>query len=126
MLNMIKLYYRYIFSKKIIVVFVIINLVYLASLVYSSGVLDGYSYIDMYRNEFFDVFYSDFILVVKVLSVIFNVFMVSLIFKDSCINMSKYVVDKSIKKLYLVWAKILIATIIFTCTQETKRRFWKL
>ena len=31
MLNMIKLYYRYIFSKKIIVVFVIINLVYLAT-----------------------------------------------------------------------------------------------
>lgn len=115
MLNMIKLYYHYIFSKKIMLVFVLINMIFITSLIYSSGLMDGFTYMDMYRFDFQELFYSDFVLIVKILSVTFNVFMVSLIFKDSCVNMSKYIIDKPIKKLMLIWSKILLSFgIIFT------------
>ncbi|MBI9009714.1 MAG: hypothetical protein JEZ05_06765 [Tenericutes bacterium] len=105
---MMKLYYRYIFSKKIILVFILINIIFIVSQIYSSGLMDGFTYMDMYRFDFQEMFYSDFVLMVKIVSVTFNVFMVTLIFKDSCVNMSKYIVDKPIKKLVLIWAKLLI------------------
>lgn len=112
MFSIIKLYYQYIFSKKIILVFIVIHLVYIVSILYSSGAMDGYSTIDMYRFENQDVFYHDFVLIVKILSVTFNVFVVSLLFKETCVNMSKYLVDKPIKKLYVIWAKLLLAIMI--------------
>jgi|AntAceMinimDraft_18_1070375.scaffolds.fasta_scaffold00117_14 hypothetical protein len=112
MLNIINLYYKYVFSKKIILIFILINIIYITSLIYSSGILDGYSYIDMYKIDFEYVFYNDFVLIVRILSVVFNVFMVSLIYKDSCVNLSKYLVDKPIKKFYIIWSKLIFLFLI--------------
>jgi len=112
MVSIINLYYKYVFSKRIILVFILINIIYITSLIYSSGILDGYSYIDMYKIDFEYVFYNDFVLIVRILSVVFNVFMVSLIYKDSCVNLSKYLVDKPIKKFYIIWSKLIFIFLI--------------
>jgi len=107
------LYYRYIFNKKMILIFCILILSYTFSMLYSSGIFDGFSYIDMYRNEYRILYVDEFVVLTKLISVIFSVFVVILLNRESCLDIAKYIVDRPIRRLHLVLGRI-ITTVLVT------------
>lgn len=108
MLNISKLYFRYIMTKQVMIIFALINLLYGFSCVYSSGVFDGYSYMDMYQTEYALSFYIDFFIITKMIAVIISVFVITMLFRESSNNLAKYIIDKPFKKFNLVISKYFV------------------
>lgn len=109
MLNISKLYYRYILTKQVMIILILINLFYSLSLIYSSGIFDGYSYMDMYRIDYSISFHVEFFIITKMITVIISVFIITMLFREASNHLATYIIDKRFKKFDLVMSKYFVA-----------------
>lgn len=114
MINFVTFYYRYLFSKRMILVYGFIQIFFIFGLVYTSGLMDGYTYIDMYRTNYGELFFNDFLMITKFLSVIMVVFMSVMLANESCVNVEKYLVDKFVIKIKVIISKYVLSFMLVT------------
>lgn len=95
-------------------VYCLIQVLFMLGMVYTSGMTDGYTYIDMYRTDYGALYFNDFLVITKFLSVMMVVFIAVMLTNESCINVEKYLVDKFIIKIKVILSKYLLSLILVT------------
>jgi len=110
----IRLEWRYLFHRMTILLFGILICFYLFALVYSSGILDGSSTMDLFRISFGESYVQEIIVIIKFLYIILVVFITVLMQAEGHRNLGKYIIDHPKKKLQFYLSTLLFQFLVAT------------
>jgi len=105
----IKLQINYLFSHMFIICYILISLVILIGIYFSSSIDLNYTYIDGFRSEFFSEYLNQSSLIIEVLITITAIFLAGILTVKKNEFLISYTVTSYMEKLYFVIARILVA-----------------
>lgn len=108
LIETLRFYYRYLFSKASIIFWSLLFLVWTVLLLGSAGVFEGYGSMDLDRHDGALYYLYDLVLYAKLLSVVMTVLIAYMLGNDHAHDLERFVIDTPIRKMTTLCAKILL------------------
>lgn len=112
MLEIIKLNFRYLLSKSTILILLLVFAFIVLGVISSSGVLDNYYHLDMFRSDQYIQYVYEVSLILKITIIIESILLTIMINTESYNNLCKYIVDKPQRKYAVFIAKLIVIILI--------------
>jgi hypothetical protein len=112
MLEIIKLNFRYLLSKSTILILILVFCFIAIGVISSSGVLENYYYLDMFRSDQYIQYVYEVSLILKITIIIESILLTIMINTESYNNLCKYIVDKPQRKYAVFIAKLIVIVFV--------------
>ncbi|MFW5847706.1 MAG: hypothetical protein ACOCVF_02190 [bacterium] len=112
MTNFIKLHLSFVFNQLMIITIVILELICLSGIIYASNIINGFTYMDSFRNEFTVSYINDTFIILEVIIVIIAIFSATILQSKSNNYLMSYTTYSKIDKLFFIIAKIIVGILL--------------
>ncbi|OQX94093.1 MAG: hypothetical protein B6I17_00105 [Tenericutes bacterium 4572_104] len=102
----IKMEYRFFFQKTTISIICVFLTFYFLSILYSTGISNGWLYLDAFREEYQDEFIKDSLLIINFTYLSLVIFTGIFMHSQAHQNLAKYIVDYPLKKIEVFFSNI--------------------